>query len=376
MNKTLLLIVFGFTFLLGCNKEDEESEEPVAIQTCPKDASLDGFTLRSFKMGFSTWSFGPNESDRSETYQFIQTNADIYSEQIDNKIPWNAWITNSPLPQDFINDIDYRVSKKINNHQLLLSVSLLNTERNDLLEDYDGTVPNYTSLNDSTIENAYVQHLLYLISRFDPDYLVIAMECNELKIHSETKWDEYKLLMSNVRSRIKTVHPNLPLSESVTLHNWYEPNVTNPTDFIMDISNYVNQNMDFSAISYYPFFKGQRTKAEFQKAFDFLHAEVNIPISFVETTHLAEDLIVNSFNINIESDVCEQKKYLETLLLNAYNKNYQFVIWWAHKDYDLLWSTFPPDVRDIGKLWRDTGLLNEAGEGRPSLIVWNNQFNK
>ncbi len=231
-------------------------------------------------------------------------------------------------------------------------------------------------MNDTHIENAYFRHLEYLISRFNPDYLIIAIEVNELLIHSKTKWAEYRLLINNIRARLKTAYPNLPLSESVTLHNWFKPEVANQTDFISEISNYVNQNMDFAAISFYPFLKKQHTKAEFQQAFDFLHSEVSIPIAFSETSHLAENLNVSNFNINIESNVCEQKYYLETLLLNAHNKNYEFIIWWAHRDYDKLWEIFPPEYKDLGKLWRDTGLLDENGTERPSFSVWKEIFEK
>jgi len=372
MIKNILYIFLGLIFLSSCDKDNDD----ISPLTCEVNNSLDIITQRNFEMGFSTWSFGPNEADKEETYQFIELNADIYSEQIDDKIPWNAWINNSTLPSEFINEIDNRVLKRINNHKLLLSVSLLNTDRSDLLEDYDGTIPNYSSLNDVIIENAYFKHLEYLILKFNPDYLVIAMEVNELKLKSETKWAEYKTLMNNIRNRIKNVYPNIPLSESITLHNWYNPEVANQTDFILEISNYVNQNLDFAAISYYPFFKGQHMKTEFQQAFDFLHSEVTIPISFVETTHLAENLEINSFNLSIQSDVCEQKEYLETLLLNAHNQNYEFVIWWAYRDYDKLWETFPAEYKDVGKLWRDTGLLDENGTERPSLTIWKEIMNK
>lgn len=360
----------GIIFLVGCKKDDST---PLI---CPNDNSLNAINQRSFKMGFSTWHFGPNEADVDETYQFINSNADIYSEQIDDKIPWDAWMNESSLPSEFINQIDRRVSKKLDNQKLLLSVSLLNTSRSDLLEDYDGSIPNYSTLNDTTIENAYFKHLDYLIARFNPEYLVIAMEVNELKIHSESKWIEYKSLMVNIRNRLKIKYPNLPLSESVTLHNWFRPEVSNPEDFISEVSNYINQNMDFAAISYYPFFKGQHTKAEFQEAFYFLHSKCSVPIAFVETTHLAENLEIDSFNLNIESDICEQKEYLEILLLNAYKQNYEFIIWWAHRDYDKLWETFPPEYKDVGKLWRNTGLLDKNGKERPALTIWKEIINK
>ncbi len=372
MIRTIIYTLLSLLLLSGCDKK-EDANPPL---TCKDDNALQTITQRHFKMGFSTWPFGPDVADKDETYEFLETNADIYSEQIEHKIPWSAWINNTALPTAFVNDIDSRVAKRLDHHKLLLSVSLLNIGRTDLLEDYDGSIPNYTALNDTVIENAYFKHLNYLISRFNPDYLVVAMEVNELLVRSASKWTAYKLLMRNIRSRLKNAYPNLPLSESVTLHNWFKPEVANPTDFIAEISNYVNQNIDFAAISYYPFLKGQHTKTEFQQAFDFLHTEVSIPMAFVETAHIAEDLHINGFNLNIAGDVCEQKYYLETLLLNAHHQNYEFIIWWAHRDYDKLWAIFPPEYQDLGKLWKDTGLLDENGTARPAFTVWKNVLEK
>ncbi len=359
MIKRILYPLLGLLLLVSCrNDQDSLLNEH------------DQIIRRNFKMGFSTWSFGPNIADRDETYQFLDLNTDIYSEHIDYKIPWNAWINNLPLPTEFTNEINYRVSKKPANHKLLLSVSLLNLERNDLCEDYDGSTPSYSALSDTHIENAYFKHLEYLISKFNPNYLIIAIESNELLVYSESKWAEYKLLTGNIRARIKNAYPNLQLSESVTLHNWFEPNVANQADYISEISNYVNQNMDFAAISFYPFLKQQHTKAEFQQAFDFLHSEVSIPIAFSETSHIAEDLIVPSLNISINGNEIEQNIYLETLFNNAQKQNYEFVIWWAHRDYDALWETFPPEFKDIGRLWKDTGVLDEDGRERPAYTTW------
>lgn len=367
-----VFLSIAFAILWSCeNKEDD-----LKGNACNSDNTIDNINSRDFAMGFSTWSYGLDESDKNETYQFITQNADIYSEQIDNKIPWDALINNKELPDNFTADIDYRLNNKIPSHKFLLSVSLLNSDRSDLLEDYDGTIPSYTFLNDKVIEDAYVKHLKYLIDKFNPDYLVFAMEVNDLKIKSQEKWEQYQLLASNIRIRLKSLYPYLQLSESITLHNYFNPEVSNQTDFISDISTYVNQKLDFAAISFYPFFKGLHSKSEFQQAFDFLHSHVSIPIAFVETTHIAESLEINSIDLYIQSDVCEQKEYLEALLLNANNNNYSFIIWWAYRDFDKLWETFPDEYKDLGKLWRDTGLLDEKGIERPSYDIWKMVLNK
>ncbi|MDT0557974.1 glycosyl hydrolase 53 family protein [Ichthyenterobacterium sp. W332] len=324
---------------------------------------------RSFKMGFTTWSFGPNLQDVNDTYTFIENTADIYAEHIDSKIPWNAWINNLDLPQTFTNEIEGRANRKINTHDLVLSVSLLNSNRDELAEDFDGSIPNYTNLNDNHIEDAYVKHINYLVNAFSPDYLVIAIEVNELRLRAPEKWLGYKQLMANVTSRIKEEHSDLKISESISLHNLYEPNTTDTSAYINDILSHIN-TLDFIAISYYPFLNNQSTESDFQDTFNFLHNNVNSPVAFVETSHLAENLVVPNLNVSINGSESDQNLYLETLLNNAQNQNYEFTIWWTHKDYDALWETFPPELLDLGQLWRDTGLISENGTERLSLSTW------
>lgn len=362
----LLLLIITF----GCS--ESEKQEPPA---CTTDPLTENLTTRAFKMGFTTWPYGPEVEDKNETYQFIASHADIYSEQIDEYIPWNAWINNSPLPSPFVDDIENRKSNKVMGHQLLVSVSLLNSSRNDLLEDVDGTIPGDVALNDQKIEDAYFKHLQYIINALDPDYLVFAMEVNDLKINAPDKWEAYKLLGPNIRSRIKSAYPNLKISESITLHNYFNPDGTDQEAFIADITSYANSNNDFAAISFYPFFKGLHSQDDFQQAFNFLHNHITLPIAFVETAHLAEDLNIENLNLNIASDPCEQLAYLDELFSHAQNYNYEFIIWWAYRDFDQLWETFPEEYKDLGQLWRDTGLLDENGEKRPAFVLWETVFN-
>ncbi|WP_299229467.1 glycosyl hydrolase 53 family protein [uncultured Psychroserpens sp.] len=353
-------ILLGFfVCLASCNNNDESVSSDLVN--------------RNFKMGFTTWSFGPTEQDVEDTYLFIENNSDIYAEHIDNKIPWNAWINNLILPTEFTNEINGRVNRKIHTKQFLLSVSLLNSNRDELALDFDGTIPSYTNLNDIEIEDAYFRHIRYLVNQFSPDYLVIAIEVNELRLRNESKWNAYKLLIQNVKSRIKQLYPNLSISESISLHNLYEPNIDNPTEYIDEVINHMNQ-MDFVSISFYPFIKNQHSRNEFQQTLDFLHNRITKPIAFVESSHLAENLLVPNLNISINGNETEQNNYLETLLTNAQQQDYEFIIWWAHRDYDALWETFPIELMDIGKLWRDTGLLDEEGNERLSFTTWKTIF--
>lgn len=365
-------IVFCFictTLILfsGCRKRNDA--------LCADNNFAANFPARNFSMGFTTWPFGPDYADRESTYRFITANADIYSEQFDNYIPWKALINNQALPTDLTNDIASRLSLRPPGHQLFVSVSLLNIERTDLLADQDGTLPAYTTLNDPAIANAYIKYLKYLVDTFQPDYLLLAMEVNVFRLKQQNKWPAYLALMQNVKAALKRDYPLLQMSESVTLHDWFNPDVPDPVSYIAEIDTYVNQQ-DFAAISFYPFLKGQRKQSEFQQAFDFLHAHTSRPIAFTETAHIAENLNVPAFNLSVPGSVCEQKDYLETLLNNARLHQYQFLIWWTHRDYDELWQIFPDSTKDLGKLWKDTGLLNEKGFERPAFSTWKSIFLK
>ncbi|WP_338768318.1 hypothetical protein WAF17_07560 [Bernardetia sp. ABR2-2B] len=349
--KIYFALLFSLLFLISCSKDNVEAEK------------------RNYKMGFTTFPYEFSIESVNGTYNFIEKNADIYSEHIDNTIPWEALINQTELPTAFTDEIDSKVSRRINSHELLLSVSILNTVRTDLQEDYDGKVPAYNSLTDEHIENGYFRYLEYLVDRFSPDYLVMAMEVNELKKNSISKWNEYKQLGDKIRTRLKEKYPTLKVAESFTLHNWYQQ----PTDFVNEIREYSSKS-DFLAISFYAFIMNKHTKEEFQGAFDFLHSQTSKPIAFVETNTIAQDLSIPNLDIFIPSSETEQNIYLETLLENAQEQNYEFVIWWAHRDYDRLLEFFPEDTQDLGLIWRDTGLLDEDGKERPAFSTWQEYF--
>lgn len=362
-NKILLFIALAFTCFSSC-KSDDDAEEL---------APMNEQKQRSFKMGFSTWPFASSLGAVDSTYQFIFNNGDIYSEQIDNRIPWDAWINGTPLPTSYTSEINSKVARKPAHKELLLSVSLLNTSRNDLIENLSGRVPAYNKLSDSTIEKAYFKHLSYLIQQFNPTYLIAAMEVNELLLHDTTKWKDYQTLMAKLKPQLKRDFPNLKVSESITLHTLYSE--TLPLSASQkELHGYINK-MDFASLSFYPFFKGLHTAQEFQQAFDYVDNYIKVPVSFSETTHLAEHLIEPSLNIDIPSSEEEQKTFARILLENAQQHKYEFVIWWAHKDYDQLWQTLAPSAKPIAKVWRDTGLINENNQARPSLEVWYAYFN-
>lgn len=359
--------IIGFYFsliilsiILSCEKDPSE---------CSNPDFFNDVESRNFLMGFTTWTYAATNSANDDTYDFILKNGDIYAEQIDEYIPWRSWVIDEALSDDFLLKMEYKFQKKPSDIPLSLSVSLLDTDRTGLLPDRDGWIPEHSGLDDPIIIDAYTKHVKWLVEKFDPAYLIFAMEVNELFQKNNQEWENYKTLSIQIKERIKTDFPNLLISESITLHNWIDPEQNNQEEYNAEMQLLL-QNMDFASISFYPFLKGYSTEDQFQQAFDFLQSHIQIPIAFVETNHLAETLELASFNLTIESDPCEQKEYLENLLQNAQDLDFEYIIWWSHRDYDALWETFPEEVKDIGKIWRDTGLLDEDGKERIALDSW------
>ncbi len=214
--KSLQIISFAFLLLSLACKEDDNN--PPAQQTPPTQQILPEIDQRNFRMGFTSWPYNDQLGGQDTTYAFLDQYGDIYAEHIDDKIPWSAWINNTSLPQEFVNNIQGRKFRRISGKELLVSVSLFNNLRTDLAEDFNGIVPTYDSLNQTDLIDAYVKHLDYIITELQPDHLVIAMEVNEILKNNPSLWPEYKAMINQVRDSLRNSYPSLPLSESFTLH--------------------------------------------------------------------------------------------------------------------------------------------------------------
>lgn len=330
---------------------------------------------RNFYMGFSTMSYEMTMSGVESTYDFIATYGDIYSEQIEDPIPWEHLMSNDSIPYSIQQDWYKRAERKTNSQKLLLSIGLLNVARTDLQISPEGNTPVYNKMYDTHIVNAYTRYASTLIDIFNPNYVVLAMEVNDLLINAPEKWGEYKTLISIIRENIQQSFPNIALSESISLHNWITHYTQNEHELVEEIANYANMS-DFVSISFYPFFKYMNTTTEFTQAFNFLQNKSEKPIAIVETNYIAETLELPSYNITIPAQETEQYVYLETLLSMAQKDNYLCVIWWAHRDYDNMISYYPDDLQELASIWSRSGLLTRDGEKRKIFYLWEEWFTK
>jgi len=362
--------LFFIILVVGCSSDDN-----APVDKGEENSFFEAYDSREFQMGFTSWPYAATLDAVASTDAFIAKRGDIYCEHIDSEIPWNAWLDETELPSAFTEMVNNRVARRASGNSLTLSISLLDIARTDLMPDYDGNIPIYENLDDTHIADAFHKHVDYLVERLTPEYLVIAVEADGLLKNAPEKWEAYKSLITEVKGRIKSDHPSLPISESMMLHNFYKPDYGDAEAIVSELTDYMN-SLDFAAISFYPFLKGLKNKAEFQAAFDFLHSEVNVPIALAETGHLSEDLNVQAFDISIPGNQSDQNDYMQTLLVNAQEEDYEYVIWWTHRDYEPLWETFPEDLKDLGSLWLSNGIIDEDGTEKEAFSSWEIAFEK
>ena len=65
--------------LSACGESEVDSD---MTDDCQDESFSSAEENRRFMMGFTTWPFGPDIEDLSETYDFIMPYADIYGEQM------------------------------------------------------------------------------------------------------------------------------------------------------------------------------------------------------------------------------------------------------------------------------------------------------
>jgi len=325
----------------------------------------------ALKGGFTTWVHELTEQAREDTYAFLAENGEVYNEHIDDEVPWAAALGLQPWPADFEAELEGRVSRRIEGLELLVSITPLDSGRAGPAPPWPGTVMpkrlEDLDFRDPAWVDAYAAYALHIIDRFEPDRLVFAIESDELARNTPAMWPAYAAFADAVRARIKAAHPDLPIAESVTWHNI----VNDGLDSLASQRALGRaEASDFTAVSFYPMFNGLSSRQEFRQTLRTLHDWAPEPVAFVETCHPAEDIVVEEFDFELASSEAIQARYLSALLVSARRNNDLFVVWWAHRDFDSLLETFPPEVRPLGRFWRDCGILSEKGSRRRGYTMW------
>jgi hypothetical protein len=327
-------------------------------------------TNRTFRMGFTGFVYDITPEAVAASRKFVRENADILAHHIEG-VPWTQALHGQPFPKALIEEWEAKKLATPPKGKIYLAIS---PGRGDLkVADKAGPLPaelKGKSYDDPLVMKAYLAYCRRAIEFFEPDYLAIGIEVNEIHNLGPKAWDAYVALHKHVYAALKKDHPDLPIFASWTLHNMFKQR----GQMLEQFKKLMTYN-DLVAVSYYPFFVPDKDRLA---ALDWMCEQFDSfqkPYAIVETNDAAERLPLPQAKVVIEGTPEKQAAYYRRLLALAQRRHFVFVISFIHQDYDALWEKIKAAAPELFMAWRDCGLLDENGKARPARQVWADYFN-
>ncbi len=337
-------------------------------------------------MGFSPWQYDGTLEAMDWTYDRIAVEGDIISHHMEEGVPWPEAYSGAAFPASFQTEIEGRASRRVNGQKVVLQISPLNVAR-DGMALYRGNSPteplpepwNTYALDSTQVKTAFLNYAERMIGYFQPDYLLIGVEVNLLIRNNYPLWSAYVALHSYVYSELKKTHPTLPISVSVFCVPYFPQ--WSDVDNALGIPEKQAQGLvdlgpsiDFISYSVHPFMSGLLAESFPVDYLDTLFSLLpGKPVAVSESSYPAQ--LWQSGGLTFNGDQEKQNRFLSLLLSSSRRAQAEFVIWFAIRDYDALWSGLLGSS-EAALPWRDTGLYDEAGNERMALSTWRTEFSR
>jgi hypothetical protein len=314
-------------------------------------------------MGFTGFVYAMTPDAVAATADFCRKHGDLIAHHLEGAA-WTEMHIGQDLPPALLQKWNEHRVRKPTNGKVYLALSPGRGELKVAEKCARLAVPlKNKGYDDPMVIAAYTAYCEKAVEYFQPDWLVIGIEMNEVLTSNRPAWTAYLRLHEETWRALKKKYPKLPIAASCSLHNFYKGGDAGFAEWQkLDAWN------DFVAVSYYPFMAPDRIKP-----IDWLLAKVaksGKPIAFVETNDAAEVLPLPTAKVTIHGSPEKQREYYEHLLGLANTHRFEFIVSFVHQDYDALWETIKATSPEFFIAWRDCGFLDETGRARPALAVW------
>lgn len=363
VHSILALLVF-----MSCSKDDGPKTNPTP-------------ETRSFYMGFTAFPFDATDAAQKETYQNVVADSDIFLNHLDHGIPWDEAFNELPFPLEVQGAIDATKTGLKPETKILLTATPTNQTRESLANYWNNNgshqpLPAFwqnKTFDDPDVIAAYTKYCKRIIDEVQPDYFAYGIEVTAAFTKEDAQYAQFLKLIEAVYAILKTDYPNLPI-----FLTFQDRSFNNTHTELLEITKTLLQFSDYVAISTYPFLDYSDLKREADPALftdnwlaDFRNLDTSKPFAISETGFCAEDLIIENLGVEVKATKQWQADYLTKLFNHCNDLDAEFVAWFVYRDYDMLYD-HTVDPPDILKVWRDNGLLDGAGNKRPSHEVWQN----
>lgn len=328
---------------------------------------------RRFRMGFTGFPHDFTVEAVREAHEFSRNNADIIAHHIEG-VPWAEALSGQPFSDELRKEWEGKKGATPKDGKVYLALS----PGRGTLKEAEKSLPLPATLrgkpyDDPAVMRAYLAYCRRMVESFRPDYLGIGIEVNEIYQAGPEAWRAYATLHRHVYEDLRKDHPDLPIFASFTLHGMLNATVKDREAMLAAYREIMPQN-DLVAVSFYPFIRGGTTDIEgclrwLTENFD----RYGKPYAVVETGETAQRLTLKSGQV-IDGTPEKQEAYFQALLAFAQAHETAFVICFVGRDYDALWEKIKATAPEAFAVWRDCGLIDEAGEPRPAYRVWRRHF--
>ncbi|TNF82755.1 MAG: hypothetical protein EP299_01425 [Acidobacteria bacterium] len=329
---------------------------------------------RSFHLGFTPFAYDLTLEAVETTYRLTGANSDIVAHHFDGGVPWPEALAGDPYHPNVDADLDLRIGHLLPAQKVYLAVTPISFVRDGMALYWGETVNmplpspwDSRGLDHPDVIAAYVDHCLYMIERFQPDYMAYGIEVDLLASSNPVAYQQFVVLAAAVYPALKAEHQDLPIFLTFTIQDDNELAALRP------LIEQVLPFTDMMAVSTYPFLEGWDQPLRMPRNwFSKMKALApELPFAVAESGLIAEPLVLESLELTIPGRESWQARFVGRMLREAQRLQAEFVIWFVPVDYDLLWDRLKDqDVDEFYKLWRDCGLWDGELGPRRSLALW------
>lgn len=352
-----------------------------AADTTAGDASTTGTSAtRPFRLGFSPWPWDATVAAVDWTWDNLLAHGDVVSMHVEEGVPWPEALAGEPFAQEFRDSVDGQLARVPAGAAILLSVNALDTGRTGLAG-YRGADENlplpppwdgYT-FADADVATAYVNYVERMIEWVQPSWVLIGIESNVLINNDASQWADYASSMCATRAMLVDRGITQPLFVSLFSAPFFPGTTEDSLADQMQVLADLDACVDGFAISAHPFISSLLADEFPADYFTQLRAYSDRWVGVSESSYPAQ--VWSSAGLTWNGSPGKQDEFLRVLLGAAAEQRFEFVVWFAIRDYDQLWAGVLAED-PLALVWRDTGLFDEDGVPRVALTRWDAELDK
>jgi DNA-binding beta-propeller fold protein YncE len=325
-------------------------------------------------MALTPFPYALNAGALEYTYAHVASDADMMAAHLGGYgVPWpEASADAFPYNANVMGQWESIRSNTKPGQRVYLALSPINGARNGLADLWDATginrpLPspwNGVAFNDPRVKAAYLNYCRRAIAFFNPAYLTIGIEVNQVMAANPSAWAAYVDLHRTMYSSLKASYPAMPIMVSMTaneLLGYVDANVANQDRARADIAD----TSDYFCLSMY-LYMGANAGGSFPAdTFTRLAAMTSKPTAICETGYPSQSFTLRRGGAATRSDPTAQKTFIDRLLQAADQYSYRFIVHFFVRDLDE-----SLDVSDLTRIFRYDGLYDVNGGEKPALASW------